>query len=176
VPRYGRMVTSRGKQEIEGILMAEPYKAKKIPDHWKTSPKTQVKGKLVAISGLRLEGRGTWLMHPRTRACPKNAILELTVTDEEGIEPGLQVNSVTYIGFMEVTTGGIVVTGDTFTIDGKDIGIVAGFSDIHCPNHLNIMITCNKKFVDEYIEKSTDGTITKLNFQLYDEVVFGKKF
>jgi len=156
--------------------MSEPYKAKKIPDHWKTSPKTQVKGKLVAISGLRLERRGTWLMHPRTRACPKHTILELTVTDEEGIEPGTQVNSVTYIGFMEVASGGIVVSGDPFILDGKKIGIVAGFSDIHCPNHLNIMITCNKEFIDKYVTNSVDSTITKLPYKLDDEVVFGKKY
>ena len=155
--------------------MTEPYKAKKIPDHWKTPPKTHVKGSLVAISGLILKERGTWLMHPRTRACPKHAILELTVTDEEGIEPGTQVNSVTYIGFMKVTTGGIVVTGDSFVLSGKEIGTVAGFSDIHCPNHLNIMITCNQEFVDENIAKSTDGTIIKLKYQLEDEVVFGRK-
>lgn len=170
------MATSGRREKIGGEQMTEPYKAKKIPDHWKTSRKTQVKGKLVAISGLVLKGRGTWLMHPRTRACPKNTILELTVTDDEGMEPGTQVNSVVYIGFMAVETGGIVVSGDTFTLAGNEIGIVAGFSDIHSPNHLNIMITCNQKFIDEYVTKSKDGTITKLNYQLDDEVVFGRKY
>jgi hypothetical protein len=154
--------------------MTEPYKAKKIPDHWKTAPKRGVVGNIVALSGLRLTKRGTWLMHPKTRACPKDCILELTITDEEGIEPGTQVNSVLYVGFMEVTQGGIVVCGDPVKIAGKALGTVVGFSDIHCPNHLNIMVHGTKAFAAKHIEPSSDTSIVKMKFKLEDEIVFGK--
>ncbi len=156
--------------------MTEPYKAKKIPYHWNTSPKRQVIGNIVALSGLRLTKRGTWLIHPQTRCCPKSAVLELTVTDEEGIEPGSQVNSVLYVGFFEVSQGGIIVLGDPVKIKGKIIGTVSGFSDIHCPNHLNIMVSGTKEFSSDYVEPSKDSTITELKFKLEDEVVFGKEY
>lgn len=155
--------------------MAEPYKAKKIPDHWKTAPKRLVIGNIVALSGLRLTKRGTWLMHPKTRACPKNCILELTVTDEEEIVPGTQVNSVMYIGFLEITQGGVIVCGDPVKIQGKKIGTVVGFSDIHCPNHLNVMVAGTKDVATKYVEPSTDTSIVKMKFKLEDEVVFGRK-
>jgi hypothetical protein len=155
--------------------MTEPYKAKKIPYHWNSSPKRQVVGNIVALSGLRLTKRGTWLIHPRTRCCPISTVLELTVTDEAAVEPGNQVNSVLYVGFFEVSQGGIIVFGDPVKINGKMIGNVAGFSDIHCPNHLNVMVSGTEDFAAEYIEDAKDSTITKLKFKLEDEVVFGKK-
>jgi hypothetical protein len=156
--------------------MSEPYKAKKIPNHWRSSPKTQVMGKMIALSGLRLTNRGTWLMHPRTRASPKHAILELTVTDEDGIEPGKMVSSVIYVGFLEVEIGGIVVSGDPVKIQGKSIGEVVGFSDIHCPNHLNVMVSGTPEFIKEYITNSKDKTIVKTKYALEDEVIFGRKY
>ncbi|MHA1926170.1 MAG: DUF6917 domain-containing protein [Candidatus Thorarchaeota archaeon] len=155
--------------------MAEPYKARLIPEYSKITPKTQVVGKLIAFGGLRLTNRGIWLIHPRTRACPKNCILELTITDEEGTEPGNQINSVLSVGFLEVTQGGIVDYEDPVKIQGTKIGIVAGFSEIHYPNHLNIIATGTKKFAAEYIAPSKNATIVKTKFKLEDEVVFGKQ-
>lgn len=152
--------------------MVEPYKAKKIPDHWKTAPKKDVEGKIVAISGLRLEKRGTWLMHPRTRSLRRCDIAELTVTDQEDAEPGGKVNSVLYIGFLEIEDGGVLVSGDSVYINGKKIGTVAGFSDIHCPNHLNIMV----KALDEYSKKNihpySDASIAGLDYKIRDQVIF----
>jgi hypothetical protein len=171
------LAASRIRREIGGIIkLTEPYKAKKIPDHWNTSSKRQVIGNIVALSGLRLTKRGTWLIHPRTRCCPKSSILELTVTDEKNIEPGSQVNSVLYVGFFEVSQGGIIVLGDSVKIKSKTIGTVAGFSDIHCPNHLNIMVAGTKEFATEYIEPTSDAAIVKMKLNLEDEVVFGKEY
>lgn len=156
--------------------MSEPYKMKKIPDHWKTSPKRMVMGNLVALSGLRLTNRGTWLMHPQTRACPKYSILELTITDEDSIGPGTQVNSVLYIGFLEVANGGIIVAGEPIRIQEMNIGSVAGFSDIHCPNHLNVMISGTKEFSSKFLVKSQNSMIVKMPFKLEDRVVFGREY
>ena len=80
-----------------------------------------------------------------------------------------------YVGFLEVTQGGIVVCGEPVTIQGKKIGMTAGFSDIHCPNHLNIMVTGTKEFVKKHIAPSKDGSIVKMKFKLEDKVVFGKE-
>lgn len=155
--------------------MSEPYKDKKIPDHWESSPKRQVVGNIIALSGLRLTNRGTLLMHPRTRAFPKFSIVELTVTDEDGIGPGALVNSVIYVGFLEVTGGGVIANGDPVRIQGKMIGSVAGFSDVHCPNHLNIIVIGTRDFASEYIESSTDASIVKTKFSIENRVVFGRE-
>lgn len=154
--------------------MAEPYKAKLIPEYSRLTPKKQVVGRLVAYGGLRLINRGTWLMHPRTRACPKNSIVELTITDEEGIEPATQVNSVLYIGFFEIIQGGMVVCDDPVTIQDKKVATVAGFTDIHYPNHLNIIATGTKQFAAKYVTPSEDASIVKMKFKLEDKAVFGR--
>jgi hypothetical protein len=155
--------------------MTEPYRAKKIPDHWKTSPKRNVVGTIVALSGLRLTNRETWLMHPVTRCVPKGTIHELTVTNDRNSQPGQQVNSVLYVGFLEVAQGGVLAVGDPVTINDKIIGTVAGYSDIHAPNHLNIMVSGISDFVSEYLEHSLDATIVKMKYKLDDKIVFGKE-
>lgn len=154
--------------------MSEPYEAKKIPDHWKSTLRRRIVGKTIAISGLRLKMRGTWLMHPRTRALPKYTVLELTVTEEEEAAPGSQVNSVLYVGFFEVQDGGVVVVGDPVSINKSQMGTVAGFSDIHCPNHLNIMVKGDKAFVKENIESQKDRSVVKLAIKIEDEITFGR--
>ncbi|MFW9853601.1 MAG: DUF6917 domain-containing protein [Candidatus Thorarchaeota archaeon] len=154
--------------------MAEPYESQKIPDHWNSSPKRAVLCRIVAISGLRLKQRDTWLMHPRTRTFPKFEIAEMTITDEELANPGHQINSVLYIGFLEVQQGGVVIAGDSVSISEKEIGVVGGFSDIHEPNHLNIMVKGNPDIIGKYITPYSDASVVKLDFNVEDEVVFGR--
>jgi hypothetical protein len=35
---------------------------------------------------------------------------------------------------------GVLVRGDTFAINGREIGTVVGFDECHFPNHLNIAL------------------------------------
>jgi hypothetical protein len=153
-------------------LSREPYQANKIPDHWPHSPKRIVTGKLVAISGLRLINRGTELMYPRSRALPKYSIVEITATDENQAAPGSEVNSVLYIGFFEVDQGGIVVSGESVSIGGVEIGHIAGFSGIHDPNHLNIIIRGNTSFVSKHMTDAADRSMVPLDFSLEESIRF----
>ena len=153
----------------------EPYQASKIPNHWPDSLKRVVIGKFVAISGLRLKQRGTKLMHPRSRALPKSEIVELTATDDQAADPGSEVNSVLYIGFFEVQQGGIVVVGEDAQIGGETIGKITGFSDIHSPNHLNIILKGSREFISKFMDDSVDKTMVKLYLHLEDIVIFGQK-
>lgn len=156
-------------------MVKEPYEAGKIPDHWQNAQKRIVTGKIVAISGLRLRERGAQLMLPRTRAFLRNDIVELTTTDEQQSGPGKDVNSILYIGFFEVETGGIVAVGDSVTVGENPLGKVAGFSDIHSPNHLNIIVICSRLFAREFMSMSADKSIIKLGIEVEDKVVFGQK-
>ncbi|NHI84365.1 MAG: hypothetical protein EAX81_08705 [Candidatus Thorarchaeota archaeon] len=152
--------------------MSEPYKDKQIMDHWKIVPTKKVVGHLIALTGLRLTNRVTWIIHPRTRACPKYCIIELTVTDETDIQPGTKVSSVVYLGFAEITVGGLVVTGQTVTIQGVPIGKVVGFSEIHYPNHLNIIVSANEAFASDYLLSIENASNANLRYKLDDQVVF----
>lgn len=153
--------------------MEEPYKEQKIPNHWTGAPKISVEGRIVAISGLRLTGRATELMHPLTRAFRKYDIGEITLTNEQSAIPGSQVNSVLYIGFVEIEVGGVVVSGDAVRIGGKNIGSVIGFSDVHFPNHLNILVKASEEYSRKFIRAYADMAMVKLEHSLDDRVIFG---
>lgn len=153
-------------------MSGEPYEAEKIPNHWPTSQKKSVIGKMVAISGLRLNKRGTKLMHPRSRSFPKYSIVEITLTDDGDANPGYTIDSVLYIGFFEVISGGIIVVGQSVSINSMIIGEVTGFSDVHEPNHLNILVLGNEHMKKRYLTNSKDRTIVKMDFQLDHEIIF----
>lgn len=155
-----------------GITIPEPYQANKIPSHWPKSPKREVHGTLVAISGLRLHDRGTELMHPGSRAFPRFAIVELTATDENHARPGGRIDSVLYVGFFEATQGGIVTVGQKVILRNLVVGYVAGFSDVHEPNHLNVLYIADEQFAEKYIKPYEDRELVKLGLTLGDEVLF----
>ena len=66
-------------------------------------------------------------------------IHELIATTEP-CERGGAVSEVVYLGFFEVTQGGVVCVKDTLTIGGVPIGTIVGFDLTHMPNHLNLVI------------------------------------
>ncbi len=152
--------------------MSEPYKNKQILDHWKIAPTKQVVGQIIALTGLRLTNRATWVIHPRTRACPKNCIVEVTLTDETDIQPGTKINSVMYLGFLEMLQGGLVVIGQPVKVKGTLVGEVSGFSEIHYPNHLNIIISVTAEFAAENILPYSDADRANLKYKIGDELVF----
>jgi len=67
-------------------------------------------------------------------------IHELILTDERAATPGSTVDRVAYLGFAEVTAGGLIVARDVLTIGGEIIGQIAGYDETHMPNHLNIVV------------------------------------
>ena len=45
---------------------------------------------------------------------------------------------------MRFPTGGIVIVGDTCSIAGETVGVVAGFDTSHESNHLNIVVRADR--------------------------------
>lgn len=120
-------------------MSIDPYKA----GMFKANPyakKTEIRGNLVVVLEGRLEERSLQLITPISRALLKGEIHELILTDEEGAKPGSSVNAIAYLGFFEVTAGGVMVSGDEVFLHQQLIGTVAGFDETHLPNHLNIVI------------------------------------
>ncbi len=91
----------------------------------------------------KLEGRGLELIKPISRAVLSGEIHELIVTDQAEAAPGAKVDRIAYIGFFEVTQGGVIVEGDQVFCGDKLLGVIAGFDETHCPNHWNIIIRHN---------------------------------
>lgn len=102
--------------------------------------KRDITGELVVVLQGTLDSRGLELIIPNSRALLQGEIHELILTDEMDAGPGKNVNRIGYIGFFEVSRGGVMVVGDEFYIEDRLLGIVAGFDETHLPNHLNLVI------------------------------------
>lgn len=120
-------------------MVVDPYKNQMF----KQNPyalKRDITGKLCVILDGKLEGRGLELIKPISRAVLSGEIHELIVTDQQEASPGTKVDQIAYIGFFEVTQGGVIVEGDQVYCGDKLLGEIAGFDETHCPNHWNIII------------------------------------
>lgn len=112
-----------------GAFKENPYAAKRPLD-----------GRLVVVLRGIMGDRGLQLIKTISRAVCAGEVHELIATTEEGAAPGLTVNRIAYLGFVEFAQGGVVVSGDPIKIGGRVTGVVAGFDETHAPNHLNIVI------------------------------------
>ena len=112
-----------------GMFSSNPYYAK-----------TSIVGELNVVLDGKLENRELSLIKQISRCVLKHEIHELIISDEDGIGPGSTVNKIAYLGFFEISQGGVLTTGDNVYCAGKLIGTLAGFDETHMPNHLNIVI------------------------------------
>jgi len=123
------------------------------------SSKRKIQSSVVAVLQLEMEGRGLNLIKPISRAVKKNEIHELIVTDEKEAKPGAVVNRVSYIAFLEISQGGVIVVGDEVYWNNKLLGAVAGFDDTHMPNHQNIVLYSTKRVTGKDLHISIEDTI-----------------
>jgi hypothetical protein len=102
--------------------------------------RTPVKGRIIAVLTSTRDARSLQLIHPWTRCVGRHEVHELLLTDEMDARPGMEVNRVAAICFMEFTEGGLIMGTDRVVIGGKEIGSLLGFDETHCPNHMNIVL------------------------------------
>ena len=102
--------------------------------------KRELRGIFVAIMEGHATNRYLRLIKLRTRAISVAGIHELLLTDRAEIKPGGIVDRVSFIGFFEVTLGGVLKVGEEARVDGKLLGDVIGFDLTHYPNHMNILL------------------------------------
>lgn len=139
--------------------MVDPYKAGFFTEN-PYAAKRVIKGKLAVILRGKLEKRGLELITTISRAVLKNEVHELIATDQEAAGPGSTVDKIAYLGFIEITEGGVMTVGDTLTCEDKVLGKIVGFDETHLPNHLNIVVASGFR---------ADGVEQKL--QLESEVI-----
>ena len=140
--------------------MSDPYKLKLTSrDFFKS--KVEMKGRVVVVLRGSLKNRGLNLIAPISRVFKQHDIIELIATDEETARPGEKVDSISYIAFVEILNGGVLLVDDSVIINGKEIGKITGYDDTHLPNHQNVIIKVAEK-------KSGED----LNLKINDEVFF----
>jgi len=121
------------------MATTDPYATGKFTDN-PYACKSDVLGNLVVALQGRLATRGLLLITPPSRCVCRHQIHELILTDELEAAPGSVVNQIAYLGFFEVSEGGVLLRGDEVRLEGRLLGTVAGFDETHMPNHLNIVI------------------------------------
>lgn len=121
---------------------------------------TPIQGKLCVVLDGHLTGRGLNLIKPPSRAVQKHEIHELILTDEETAIPGGVVERVWYAGFFEVLEGGMAIVGSPVTVDGIEIGTLAGFDETHLPNHLNIIVKSTRPATGAELKLSLGAAVT----------------
>lgn len=87
--------------------MKDPYTSKVTFYKSGNEEKSDTEGQIVEVLDLASDERGLSLIPQRTRALCKNEIHELITTDEVDAGPNKTVDRVNYIGFLEVTRGGL---------------------------------------------------------------------
>lgn len=118
----------------------DPHRERVLDSEFPYSAVRPVQGRLVCILDARSVRRGMQLeIHP-SRALCTGEIHELALTDEAGAAPGGRVERVSYVGFVEIAQGGVVVAGEAVTVGARELGRVIGFDCTHFPNHMNILI------------------------------------
>lgn len=119
--------------------MADPY-ARNLVNRSFYHSKPDIRTKVVAVLTGSLENRGLKLITPISRAWPAGSIIELIGTDEQDAAPGGTVQRIAYLAFVELLEGGVILSGDSVTVRGTQLGTIAGFDDTHMPNHQNTIV------------------------------------
>ena len=109
---------------------------------------------IVVVLRGKLDERGLQLIAPPSTAVNENEIHEMIITDDPNAHPGQTVNSIAYLGFVEVKKGGVLLYKDEVIYNNNIIGHIVGFDESHMPNHLNIIISSNER--NDGIESGLD--------------------
>lgn len=120
-------------------MSSSPYDTKRITPNL-YGDRRRVEGEIIAIIHVSFKDRGLKLLDTKSRAVLKHEIHELMITDEKEAAPGGGADRVTAVAFFEIIRGGLIVSGDEVTIEGRPIGNLVGYDMNHMPNHMNILI------------------------------------
>ncbi|MBN1900972.1 hypothetical protein JW926_06555 [Candidatus Sumerlaeota bacterium] len=119
--------------------MSDPYKTG-MASSVRFLKKRIVKAGVVVVLKGTIENRGLRLISPQSRCVREKEIFEFMIAEDAGVCPGGTANTVRYLGFAEVVTGGSIRVGDKVLCDDRILGYVAGFDETHMPNHQNIVL------------------------------------
>ncbi|MER7763412.1 1-deoxy-D-xylulose-5-phosphate synthase [Streptomyces sp. NPDC097619] len=109
--------------------------------HPENGRKKSVNGVVVKVLKHRRDDRGM-VLEPYTSRCVREGeIHELVTTDQVTAQPGATIDRVAFLGFVELTNGGVLDRGDEVWAGDQLVGTVLGYDACHFPNHYNVLIS-----------------------------------
>ena len=120
------------------MALDDPYIRKKLAFN-AYKEKCDLKARVVAVLRGTIHDRDLELIPQPSRAVLQGEIHEVILTDET-TSPGGKVTHVAYVAFLEFLNGGVLLTGDLLSLDGRAVGRLAGFGMSHFPNHMNLVV------------------------------------
>lgn len=102
--------------------------------------KRVVTARVVKVLRHHRDDRGMVLEAFASRCVRQGEVHELVTTDQAQVGPGTRIDRVGFLGFAEMTCGGVVEAGDVVCVEGRVVGRVIGFDACHYPNHYNIIV------------------------------------
>ena len=133
--------------------MVEPYAAGLVTKSPYVARRT-VEGDIVAVLDLSLENRGLRPITPRSRVLTSHSVHEIAITDQERTDERGLIDRVAYVGFVEITRGGVVVVEDAVRVSDLDIGILLGFDETHFPNHMILIVRARERKTGKQLDIS----------------------
>ena len=103
------------------------------------SARKSITGHWVAIMNYEKHNRALKLSSYRTRCIRAGEIHEFLLCNQK-VKTDDPIDAVAYLGFGEMSAGGVIEVGDLFYCKKELIGKIIGFDETHFPNHYNIVL------------------------------------
>jgi len=97
-------------------------------------------GALIAVLDAHATNRAVRLSRPDSRILERDDVFEVMLCNANAVTSARTIDSVGYLGFVEVSRGGLIEQGDFMELSGRILGTIAGFDTTHAPNHLNVVV------------------------------------
>ena len=120
--------------------------------------KRAVAGVLVKVLVHSRDDRGMRLEEFASRCVRQGEVHELVTTDHAVDDP--RIDRVGFLGFTEISHGGVIDRGDEVHIGGEYVGKVLGFDACHFPNHYNILIHRDAPVTGEQIALTPESPVS----------------
>ena len=119
--------------------------------------KRSVAGVLVKVLVHRRDDRGMRLEEFASRCVRQGEVHELVTTDHAVDDTS--IDRVGFLGFAEISHGGVIDRGDAVHIGDQYVGTVLGFDACHFPNHYNILIHRADPVTGQQIELAPESPV-----------------
>ncbi len=102
------------------------------------SDKATIVASLVAVMDHRRHDRALGISEFKTRCVRRGEVHEFLMCMPSN--EASSIDDVSYLGFAEIQTPGVIAVGDSVMLDDERVGIIYGFDNTHMPNHMNIVL------------------------------------
>lgn len=126
--------------------------------HKMFSARADIVGHWVAVMSHRRNERAMKPAPWKTRCLRTHEIHEIVLCRRDEAARG-SIDHVAYLGFAEMTNGGVTAVGDELLVDGQQVGSILGFDEAHMPNHFNILVVVDEPVTGQELGLSVGGSI-----------------